>query len=384
MIIQIINLSPVEVFKQYSDMYKIYRDEHQQGITGLEIRSIPRRLLQEVQNIVLRGEVTSYMQDTKTGETNLFILASIKELNELSKRILSFGNEDLGYNISNIINNFEGYDLKKYLIGKKEFNFNNAYVMGILNVTPDSFSDGGLYYDKDSAVKHAINMIDFGADIIDIGGESTRPGSEVVSAQEEIKRVIPVLEKIISERPDAIISIDTNKKIVAEKALEIGAKIINDISGLSFDPEIADVVKIHDATLVIMHMKGTPKNMQFNPSYDNVIEEIYDFFYEKIAFAKTIGIDKLFIDPGIGFGKRIEDNFEIIRRLGDFKSLGIPLMIGISRKSFLGKTLNLDVNLRDTATSIAESISIKNGARIIRTHNVNYGAQVCKLLNYLT
>ncbi len=384
MIIQIINLSPVEVFKQYSDMYKIYRDEHQQGITGLEIRSIPRRLSQEVQNIVLRGEVTSYMQDTKTGETNLFILASIKELKELSKRILSFGNEDLGYNISNIINNFEGYDLKKYLIGKKEFNFNNAYVMGILNVTPDSFSDGGLYYDKDSAVKHAINMIDFGADIIDIGGESTRPGSEVVSAQEEIKRVIPVLEKIISERPDAIISIDTNKKIVAEKALEIGAKIINDISGLSFDPEIADVVKIHDATLVIMHMKGTPKNMQFNPSYDNVIEEIYDFFYEKIAFAKTIGIDKLFIDPGIGFGKRIEDNFEIIRRLGDFKSLGIPLMIGISRKSFLGKTLNLDVNLRDTATSIAESISIKNGARIIRTHNVNYGAQVCKLLNYLT
>ena len=384
MIIQIINLSPVEVFKQYSDMYKIYRDEHQQGITGLEIRSIPRRLSQEVQNIVLRGEVTSYMQDTKTGETNLFILASIKELKELSKRILSLGNEDIGHNIHNIINNFEGYDLKKYLIGKKEFNFNNAYVMGILNVTPDSFSDGGLYYDKDSAVKHAINMIDFGADIIDIGGESTRPGSEVVSAQEEIKRVIPVLEKIISERPDAIISIDTNKKIVAEKALEIGAKIINDISGLSFDPEIADVVKIHDATLVIMHMKGTPKNMQFNPSYDNVIEEIYDFFYEKIAFAKTIGIDKLFIDPGIGFGKRIEDNFEIIRRLGDFKSLGIPLMIGISRKSFLGKTLNLDVNLRDTATSIAESISIKNGARIIRTHNVNYGAQVCKLLNYLT
>ncbi|HUX59749.1 MAG TPA: dihydropteroate synthase, partial [Ignavibacteriaceae bacterium] len=242
MIIQIINLSPVEVFKQYSDMYKIYRDEHQQGITGLEIRSIPRRLSQEVQNIVLRGEVTSYIQDTKTGETNLFILASIKELKELSKRILSFGNEDLGYNISNIINNFEGYDLKKYLIGKKEFNFNNAYVMGILNVTPDSFSDGGLYYDKDSAVKHAINMIDFGADIIDIGGESTRPGSEVVSTQEEIKRVIPVLEKIISEKPDAIISIDTNKKIVAEKALEIGAKIINDISGLSFDPEIADVV----------------------------------------------------------------------------------------------------------------------------------------------
>ncbi len=384
MIIQIINLSPVEVFKQYSDMYKIYRDEHQQGITGLEIRSIPRRLSQEVQNIVLRREVTSYMQNTKTGETNLFILASIKELKELSKRILSFGNEDLGYNISNIINNFEGYDLKKYLIGKKEFNFNNAYVMGILNITPDSFSDGGLYYDKDSAVKHAINMIDFGADIIDIGGESTRPGSEIVSAQEEMKRVIPVLEKIISEKPDAIISIDTNKKIVAEKALEIGAKIINDISGLSFDPEIADVVKKHDATLVIMHMKGTPKNMQLNPSYDNVIKEIYDFFYEKIAFAKTIGIDKLFIDPGIGFGKRIEDNFEIIRRLGDFKSLGIPLMIGISRKSFLGKTLNLDVNLRDTATSIAESISIKNGARIIRTHNVNYGVQVCNLLNYLT
>ncbi|MHB8581397.1 MAG: dihydropteroate synthase [Ignavibacteriaceae bacterium] len=383
MIIQIINLSPVEVFKQYSEMYGINRDEHQQGITGLEIRSIPRRLSQEVQDIVLKGELNSYIQGTKGGEINLIILASIKGLKELSQRILSLGNQEFCYNINNVINNYKDYDLNKYLIGKKEFNFNNAYVMGILNVTPDSFSDGGLYYDKDLAVNHAINMIDLGADIIDIGGESTRPGSEVVSAKEEIKRVIPVLEKIISEKPDAIISIDTNKKIVAEMALGIGAKIINDISGLTFDSEIADVVKKYNALLVIMHMKGTPKNMQLNPSYNNVIKEIYDFFYERIAFAKTRGIEKLFIDPGIGFGKRIEDNFEIIRRLGDFKSLGIPLMIGISRKSFLGKALNLEVNLRDTATTIAESISIKNGARIIRTHNVNYGVQVCKLLNYL-
>ncbi|MHB1687547.1 MAG: dihydropteroate synthase [Ignavibacteriaceae bacterium] len=383
MIIQIINLSSTDVFKRYSDKYKIFREAYQQALTGLEIRYIPKSLSREVQNIVLNEKEICYKENTQNGETNLFILASLKELKELSRRILSLSDEDLGNKISQTINNFEEYNFKKYLIGKKEFDFRNAYVMGILNVTPDSFSDGGLYFDTDSAVKHAINMIDLGADIIDIGGESTRPGSDIVSEQEEIDRVIPVLEKIISQKPDAVISIDTNKKNVAEKALQSGAKIINDISGLTFDPAIADVVKKYDAALVIMHIKGTPKNMQNNPSYDDAVKEIYDFLYDQVLLAKKKGVEKLFIDPGIGFGKRVEDNFEIIRRLEDFKSIGIPLMIGVSRKSFLGKTLNLDVHLRDTATTIAESISIKNGARIIRTHNVDFGFQVCKLMNHL-
>ena len=272
----------------------------------------------------------------------------------------------------------------EYIIGDRKFIFENSYVMGILNVTDDSFSDGGKYYSTENAVKHAFEMIEDGADFIDIGGESTRPGAEVISAEEEIKRVIPVIENILEAKSDTIISVDTTKSTVAEAALQKGAKVINDISGFSFDPKIIDVVKKYDAAYVLMHMKGNPKDMQNNPYYDDVIEEIYNFLFNKLKVLKDAGISKILIDPGIGFGKRIEDNFEILKRLEDFKSLGYPILIGASRKSFIGKILNLDVDNRDTATSIIESLAIKNGARVIRTHNVKNGVQVCKLLKQLT
>ena len=272
----------------------------------------------------------------------------------------------------------------EYIIGGRRFVFDTPYIMGILNVTDDSFSDGGKYYSTENAVKHALEMIDDGADFIDIGGESTRPGAETISTDEEIKRIIPVIENILKEKPSTIISVDTTKSPVAEAALQNGAKIINDISAFNFDPKIVDIVEKYDATYVLMHMKGNPKDMQKAPYYDDVITEIYNFLYDKLKILDDAGISKIFIDPGIGFGKRVEDNFEILKRLEDFKSLGYPILIGTSRKSFIGKTLNLEVDNRDTATSVVESVAIKNGARVIRTHNVKNGVQVCKLLKQLT
>ncbi|PIW70413.1 MAG: dihydropteroate synthase [Ignavibacteriales bacterium CG12_big_fil_rev_8_21_14_0_65_30_8] len=255
--------------------------------------------------------------------------------------------------------------------------------MGILNVTEDSFSDGGKHFKKKDAVKHALKMIDEGADIIDIGGESTRPGSKSISIKKEIDRIIPVIKDIIKKKPNAVISVDTTKSKVAELALKEGAKIINDINAFKSDPELIKFVKKYNASYVLMHMKGTPKNMQENPIYSDVVKEIYDFLFSKIKELKKVGINNIFIDPGIGFGKSVEDNYQILKRLDDFKSLGFPLLIGVSRKSFIGKTLDLDIDKRDTASAIIEALAIKNGAKIIRTHNVENGVQICKLLNNL-
>ncbi len=275
------------------------------------------------------------------------------------------------------------YQFKKYKIGNRSFDFSKAFVMGILNVTPDSFSDGGLYLHEDDAINHALKMIEDGADIIDIGGESTRPGSDVVSEDKEINRVIPVIKKILDKKPEAIVSIDTTKSKVAEEALKNGAQIVNDISGLTFDSEMIAVVKKYDASIIIMHIKGTPKNMQQNPHYDDVVKEVLNFLKAQSQNAEQEGLSKIIIDPGIGFGKRIQDNFELLKNLSEFKELNYPILIGISRKSFLGKTLNLEIDKRDTATAIMEGIAVKNGASIIRTHNVKNGVQVCKLLNQI-
>lgn len=382
--IQVLNLSPNDVFKKFSDEYKIFRDIYQPGLLGLKIRSLDERLAQSIQQIVLKEKEICYKTENHEKKySSVFIPGSLLSIKEIARKILTDGNDDLGYKINNFINNYEDYELKTYKIGGKEFSFNKSYVMGILNVTPDSFSDGGKYRNSGEAIKHALEMISEGADIIDIGGESTRPGSESVPAEEEIKRLIPVIDGILSEKPDVIISVDTTKSKVAESSLAHGAKIINDISSLNFEPQMIEIVKRYNAGFVIMHMQGIPKNMQNNPKYDNLIKEIYDFLYEKLQLLSKYGIKETFIDPGIGFGKGVEDNYEIIRRLGDFKSLGSPILIGVSRKTFLGKSLGLEVTERDTATAAVEAIAIKNGAKIIRTHNVKYGAQICKLSDHL-
>ncbi len=251
-------------------------------------------------------------------------------------------------------------------------------VMGVLNVTPDSFSDGGKFLSVDRAVEHAKRMVEEGADIIDIGGESTRPFSSPVSVDEELRRVIPVLDELDDIKVP--ISIDTYKPKVAEEALKRGASIVNDIFGLRKEG-MAEVIKDYDAAVVIMHMKGEPKNMQVNPTYEDVVGEIISFLRERIQFALSKGIeeDKIIIDPGIGFGKRVEDNLVIINNLRSFKSLGYPILIGTSRKSFIGKTLNLDVGERVEGTIASNIIALMNGANIFRVHDVRENLRALKM-----
>lgn len=246
-----------------------------------------------------------------------------------------------------------------------------TYVMGILNVTPDSFSDGGLYQSVELAVRRAREMVGQGADIVDIGGESTRPGAQPVSLKEELGRVLPVIEEL-ARVIDVPISVDTMKAEVARRALEAGAHIINDVSGLHADPGVARVVADYGAAVVIMHMKGTPGTMQHNPTYECVVSEIGSYLKRAVEGAVEAGIarDRIIVDPGIGFGKTTEHNLTILRRLREFKALGQPLLVGTSRKSLIGNVLNLPANERLEGTAATVAASIMNGADIIRVHDV--------------
>ncbi|MBK7629968.1 MAG: dihydropteroate synthase [Ignavibacteriales bacterium] len=271
----------------------------------------------------------------------------------------------------------------KYKFRNKELDFDLPKIMGIVNVTPDSFSDGGKYFSLDKAIDHALKLIDDGADIIDIGGESTRPGSNPVSINEELDRTIPVIKKIFELRKDSLISIDTTKSEVAKQSLDSGAQIVNDISGLTFDENMIGTAKKFDACVVIMHIKGNPKTMQENPEYENVVKDVYDFLLVQSIKSKQNGVEKIIVDPGIGFGKTVENNFTLIKNLDYFQSLSYPIMIGLSKKSFIGKTLNLDLDQREIGTVILETISVLKSARIIRTHNVEYCNQIVKLVSHI-
>jgi len=244
--------------------------------------------------------------------------------------------------------------------------------MGILNVTPDSFSDGGEYFNKSAlALKRIYDMASAGADIIDIGGESTRPGAEGVSVEVELERVIPIIKEA-SRNIKIPISIDTSKAAVADEALGNGASIVNDITGLRGDSRMASVVARSGAGLIVMHMKGSPRTMQDDPAYKDLICEIISALKESIGIAVKNGIseDRIIVDPGIGFGKTAEHNLEILRRLAEFRALERPIMVGPSRKSFLGKILNADPKDRLMGTAAACAIAIMNGASIIRVHDI--------------
>ena len=247
----------------------------------------------------------------------------------------------------------------------------HTLIMGILNMTPDSFSDGGQFKSHDKAIDHAVKMIKEGANIIDIGGESTRPGAKAVQLEEELMRIIPIIEAI-RLKSDCLISIDTYKSKVAEAALDAGADMVNDISGLTFDHNMASLVAERNVPVIIMHIKGKPGDMQKNPNYDNLIKEIKAFFEVQIAIAKRARIDSgnIILDPGIGFGKRLEDNFEIIRELGQISTMGYPVLLGPSRKSFIGFTLDLPVEERIEGTLASITAGVINGARIVRVHDI--------------
>jgi len=243
--------------------------------------------------------------------------------------------------------------------------------MGILNITPDSFSEGGLYYNKQNAVTRGLKFIEEGADILDIGGESSRPGSDPITAEEEKKRILPVLSEI-RKKTDTFISVDTTKSEVLKAALDQGADILNDISGMRFDPKMLEVASEKNIPVVIMHMKGTPKNMQKRPKYKNVIEEIKSFLKKRVKTALKTGIkkNKIIIDPGIGFGKRLKDNLIIIGNLSSFKELALPILIGVSRKSFIENLLNVTPDQRIEGTIASSLVSVLQGAHILRSHDI--------------
>jgi dihydropteroate synthase len=243
--------------------------------------------------------------------------------------------------------------------------------MGIVNVTPDSFSDGGSFLAPRAAIEHGLNLVAQGADIVDIGAESTRPGAQAVSTKQELARLMPVLQSLC-RRTDAFISIDTYKSEVARACLDQGADMINDISGLRFDPKLAGVIARAGASCVAMHIKGKPRTMQRKPVYDDLMAEVCAYLTGSIERAAAAGIpqEQVVIDPGIGFGKSAEDNFTILRRLPELKSLGQPILVGPSRKSFIGAALNLPVEQRLFGTIAASVMAVANGASIVRVHDV--------------
>ena len=244
-------------------------------------------------------------------------------------------------------------------------------IMGILNVTPDSFSDGGMYYNATQAIEFALQMEEEGADIIDVGGESTRPGAKTVELQKECDRILPVIEGIRT-KSDILISIDTYKSEVARKSIAAGADMVNDISGMTFDPNMVDVIKDSGLPVVIMHIKGTPKNMQKKPYYEDLMQELTEYFEERKKFARAKGIldQQIILDPGIGFGKRLQDNFQLLRELKKIVDMGFPVLIGPSKKSFIGLTLDLPIDQRLEGTAAAVTTGILKGARIVRVHDV--------------
>ncbi len=258
--------------------------------------------------------------------------------------------------------------------------------MGILNITPDSFSDGGIYFDSQRAIAHAYEMAEAGADIIDIGAESSRPGSEAISASEELARMVPVLSAL-QGRLKVPISVDTYKSQVAEAAIGLGAAIINDISGLMADPRMALLLAKHNIPVIIMHMRGTPKTMQQNIHYESFLPEVIMQLKYGISIAEQAGIhpDNIVIDPGIGFGKTVYHNLYLINHLAEFKVLGKPILIGSSRKSFIGQVLNLppgdpvQPDQREEGTAAAVACGIINGAHIVRVHDVARMGRVARM-----
>jgi dihydropteroate synthase len=318
--------------------------------------------------------------DHSVRESDLILLGTIRQYEKLVSKlkIQPFTCKDIAAEIEEVLENYDkrGFVLK---FPKAEVSLDRTLVMGILNVTPDSFSDGGEFLDADAAINHGVEMAEQGADIIDIGGESTRPRSDPVSPEEELKRVRPVAEGLL-QKVDVPISIDTRRPTVATEIVELGAQMVNDVSGLR-DPEMVSTLGRLNVPVVAMHMLGTPKTMQEKPEYKDVMGEILGYLRNQIDSAVKGGIQRenIILDPGIGFGKTVDHNLEIIRRLGEMRSLGLPILVGASRKSFIGKILDSEVDNRLEGSLAALVSSVLNGANIVRVHDVGESVRVVKI-----
>jgi dihydropteroate synthase len=273
-------------------------------------------------------------------------------------------------------------DSYSYQFGKKVYDLSaRTHVMGVLNITPDSFSDGGKFMEHSAAIAHAKKMESEGADFIDIGGQSSRPGADEVSVDEELMRIIPVIKEL-AQTLKIPVSVDTYRAAVAEEALKNGALIVNDISGFNIDKDMAAVVAAHSATAVVMHMKGTPKDMQIDPKYDDILADVAAYFENAAWKANVAGIKQVILDPGIGFGKTVEHNLILLKNLAELKRLDSPIMVGFSRKSMIGKILDIeDINDRREGTITLNTVAILNGAHIIRVHDVKEGVRTARIMD---
>ncbi len=319
------------------------------------------------QTALIFGADCAVARDTITGnieKTDAILCGSYSQIRKITQKLSS--------------QPFKLNKLAQEIIEFLELEKHKTKLVGILNITPDSFSDGGMYLDINVAKKHLISLIEDGADIIDIGAESTKPYSTPTDANTQIERLSPILEFIQKENLTIPISIDTRDSIVADFALNNGAVIINDVSGFDFDNQMPSIIAKYNASVVLQHSKGTPENMQNNPTYKNVVEEIFLNLKNKIDYAKNFGIEKIIIDPGIGFGKTKENNLEILNRIEEFVSLQYPVMVGLSRKSFLG---NLENNTEKDALSLALSYPlITKGIDYLRVHNVKLHKNILNLI----
>ena len=314
--------------------------------------------------------------------TDVVLIGSLAQIKKLPGKLKSqqFGLAEIAEELEGKLAGIN-YNIREFVCAAGKISFKKGpAIMGIINVTPDSFFDGGKYFNGDAAVEHALKLVKDGANIIDVGGESSRPGSNRISEKEEVKRVIPVIKKI-KARTKVFISVDTGRASVARKALSAGASIINDISGMTFDPKMPGLAVRSGAGCIIMHMKGRPGTMQKRPQYNDLMGEISGFLEERARILVKAGVNKksISIDPGIGFGKTVRQNYVILNRLEEFIALGYPVTVGVSRKSFIGQVTGAEPEERLPGTIAAEAISVFLGAHIIRAHDVKEAVQAVKV-----
>lgn len=319
-------------------------------------------------------------------KTDVLIFGTVAQVREFIPKISiqPFGLKRISQDLDRLLTNYhkklESWEVGKYSAKRYKINLDKPLIMGIVNVTPDSFFDGSKYSTTNAAVRHAIELVKQGAHILDIGGESSRPGSESVSAKTELEKVLPVVKVLVRDKAVNVpISVDTYKSEVAEACLKSGAHIINDISGFK-NPRMISVCKKFDAGVIAMHMQGTPKSMQQNPAYNDVVREVFEYLEDTVVNARNLGVTKLAVDPGIGFGKTLEHNLLLLKNLTEFKSLGCPILVGASRKSFIGKISNVDVDKRLPGTIAANSYALLNGANILRVHDVEDGKLAAEVI----
>ncbi|MGC9316736.1 MAG: dihydropteroate synthase [Armatimonadota bacterium] len=344
----------------------------------------PAAALLRQEMLALGGDCAVHrgVTDFETEPRAVVLLGDAGTYDRLAERLQGkpFGLSEAGQEVLAAVRGFDAEQLRPLQCGERALPLRRrTLVMGILNVTPDSFSGDGLGEDTEAAVRQGVRFVEAGADILDVGGESTRPGSEPVSVEEELERVLPVVEAL-AERLDCVVSIDTSKPEVARLAVAAGAGMINDVSGLRADGML-EAVADTGAAACIMHMQGQPRNMQEHPHYDDLMTEIYDFLAARVKAAVEGGVPRsqLVVDPGFGFGKTVAHNLEMLRRLRELRSLGTGVLIGTSRKSTIGKVLDLPADQRMMGTAATCALAIANGADIIRVHDVGEMAQVARM-----